>query len=127
MQLDYLIRELTRLKNFLPSESEVRIGATGWGNHTYELNEIRFTPIPPLEEPEHTCEEPCICTAELCGEDQHFTPLDSCPSCNCIGCEDEDVDDLNPVTIYFIQGDQDPYSLPETIDEDELKQRLGEN
>lgn len=116
MQLDYLINELTRLRNFLPPESNIRIGVDGYSNHTYVLNEIRFTPIEPLVELEHTCGQ-----GHTCNE---YGELD-CPVCDCPGCTDES--ETEAVTIYFIEGDQDPYSLPETIDEDELKLRLGEN
>ena len=115
MQLDYLIRELTRLKDILPPESEVRIGASGWGNHTYELSDIRFTPIEEVYEPVHTCDQLCTCEA-------YCHDLD-CPLCECPGCTDNEPEE---VKIYFIEGDQDSYSLPETIDYDELKRRLGE-
>ena len=116
MQLDYLIRELTRLRNILPPESEVRIGASGWGRqHTYELNDIRFTPIEEVVEPIHTCDLNCICDT---------VPWNECPVCGCPGCNDDDVPE--DITVYFIEGDQDAYSLPETIDYDELKRRLGE-
>ena len=113
MQLDYLIRELTRLKDILPPESEIRIGCNGFSNHTYEINDIRFTPIEEYIEPVHTCDEECVCNGVIDCD---------CPVCDCPGCNDEPEE----VTIYFIEGDQDSYSLPETIDYDELKRRLGE-
>ena len=123
MQLEYLIRELIRLKNLLPPESEIRIGEVhGYGNHTYELNDIGFTPVDQHIEPEHTCDSECECEPMDDGDGGLGSPR-GCPVCDCEGCCQ---DEPTPITIYFLMGDQDPYSLPETIDEDELKVRLGD-
>ena len=105
MEISSLIRELNRIQEKF-GEVDVRIGETGYGNHTYAINEFMTTPTEPEEE--HTCDgAECICT-----EDSGVYRSEvECPLCDCAGCNENE----GPNTVWLMKGDQDAYSLPSEL------------
>lgn len=118
LTLSVFIRDLQQLID----SGKVSPDATVWiaeqypySNHRYQIADWQTNKEEDDEEPEHTCDEECICTAGEDGSnmDQHFTPNNpDCPYCFCPACESDDVVSTGD-ELYLTMGDQSP--LPDNL------------